>query len=185
MPVTYENRKGDTYYLHWRTTRAGNITYTCSTKDEGNLVDEMPEGIEFWERPTGQVFARKTRPGQVTKAELEAVEQGIARSADVPHCRVYRTEDTITVHLPSSNLNAFAQHITGDTGASFSLVEEALSKHMIYGPVLRFALVDTESEERLFQTQEPHHSHDEVTWWNVGDPGPLAEVTRRYASLLA
>jgi hypothetical protein len=185
MPVTYENQKGDTYYLHWRTTRAGNVTYTCSTKEEGNVVDEMPEAYEFWELPSGQVFARKARPGQVTKAELAVVETGIGQFADVPHYRVYRTEDTITVHLPNSSPQLLARHLAAEMGVPPSLAETSLAKHGIYVPALRFALIDTEGEARLFQTQEPHHPHDEVSWWAVGDPGPLAEVVRRYASMLA
>ena len=60
MPVTYNNRKNKTYYLHEGKTKTGKTRYYLSMKTNGQLVDEIPDGYEIYEHPSNaQVFLRK------------------------------------------------------------------------------------------------------------------------------
>jgi hypothetical protein len=56
MAIEYVNRKQKTYYLHAGTTKTGKPKYFFSTKAEGVLVDDIPEGYEIYENPNAQVF---------------------------------------------------------------------------------------------------------------------------------
>ena len=49
MAVQYTNRKRITYYLHEDNTKTGDLRYFFSTKNEGNLVDTLPEGFSLAE----------------------------------------------------------------------------------------------------------------------------------------
>ena len=47
-------------------TRTGNPRYWFSRRNEGDLVDSIPEGYEIYENPDALVFLRKIVPQQVT-----------------------------------------------------------------------------------------------------------------------
>jgi hypothetical protein len=60
MPLTYANRRGNTYYLTRRQTKTGKAKYHFSKKAIEQVVDEIRAGYEIYERPdTPQVFLRK------------------------------------------------------------------------------------------------------------------------------
>ena len=47
MPVTYKNKGNKIYYLHHEKTKTGKPRYYFSMKDEGNLMEKIPEGYEI------------------------------------------------------------------------------------------------------------------------------------------
>ena len=47
MLVTYNNTRGKTYYLHEGRTKTGKPKYHFSLKNNGELVDELPDGYEI------------------------------------------------------------------------------------------------------------------------------------------
>jgi hypothetical protein len=70
MLVTYKNRRGKTYYLHEGRTKTGKPKYNFSLKNNGELVDEIPDGYEIYEHPgTGGVFLRKKLPQLILNIE--------------------------------------------------------------------------------------------------------------------
>ena len=58
-PITYTNRRSQTFYLHQGKTKTGRPSYFFSLKSEGPLVQTVPEGYEVYENPRDQVFLRK------------------------------------------------------------------------------------------------------------------------------
>jgi len=105
MPVTYVNRKRDTYCLHVGTTKTGKPRYWFSTKADGDLVNAIPEGYEVYENPDAQVFLRKIVPQFVTPEEVAVVKQGLDRYAPDQHCLLdVRKADIIVYHSKRGNL---------------------------------------------------------------------------------
>jgi len=76
MQVTYRNRRGKTYYLHEGRTKTGKPKYHFSLKNNGELVDELPDGYEIYEHPgTGGVFLRKKLPQLILNIEKDVIEK--------------------------------------------------------------------------------------------------------------
>jgi hypothetical protein len=44
MPLTYVNRRGDTYYIGVRVPKTGKASYYATTKPKGVELDAVPDG---------------------------------------------------------------------------------------------------------------------------------------------
>ena len=88
MPIQYENRKGQTYYLHQGTTKTGKPKYFFSMKSEGSLVDRIPDGFEIYENPDARVFLRRIRPQIITADEIRVVKQGMEQFSPVKYYQI-------------------------------------------------------------------------------------------------
>jgi hypothetical protein len=49
-PVSYTNRRDQTYYLHRSTSKTGRPSYHFSMKRDGELAETVPEGYEIYKR---------------------------------------------------------------------------------------------------------------------------------------
>lgn len=85
MPVSYVNRRGQTYYLHRRATKTGKASYFFSMKSEGDLVEAIPEGFEVYQNPNARVFLRKVQPKIITDEEVEVVKRGLRQFRHLRH----------------------------------------------------------------------------------------------------
>ena len=80
MTVTYKNRRGKTYYVHEGRTKTGKPKYHFSLKNNGELVDEIPDGYEIYEHPgTGGVFLRKKLPQLILNIEKNIIEKELKK----------------------------------------------------------------------------------------------------------
>ncbi|MBA2175404.1 hypothetical protein H0266_10910 [Halobacillus locisalis] len=61
MALKYRSFRGDVYYLQSKKTKKGNTTYFASKKKTGAGadMDELPDGYEIYEDPSGKVFVRR------------------------------------------------------------------------------------------------------------------------------
>ena len=172
MPITHINRKGQTYTLHVGTTRAGNPKYFFSRSSEGALAEQLPEDLEIYEQPTGQVSVRRARPQVITDEELQVLEGELARAPSVQHAYVDRDREVMTVFVADvGDLEAIQRKF-----APFVRFEPSDIK-VRYDPVFKFVLVDV--EERTFQAQRYCYRGSIDRWIFVGSAGSLAEVARR------
>jgi hypothetical protein len=72
MPLTFVNRRQQTYYLIEGKTKTGKPKYHASRKPTGNLLDQMPAGFEFYEEPERSlVTVRKVAPSKIRSEERE------------------------------------------------------------------------------------------------------------------
>lgn len=53
MPVSYENRKGETHYVKAVKTKKGGTRYYIvkNNQNPDDLINEIPPGFEFYEFP--------------------------------------------------------------------------------------------------------------------------------------
>ena len=81
MPITYTNRKGQTYHLLSGPKRSGGIQYFFKQKlkGSGTAVDAIPEGFEVHESVAGQVFLRRIQPNLIHAAELLVIQNSLPK----------------------------------------------------------------------------------------------------------
>jgi len=72
MPVKHTNRKWQTFYLHQSVTKTGRPNYFFSMKNEGTLVDRVPDGFEIHENPIYcMVSGKRGEDGRVSDGYIE------------------------------------------------------------------------------------------------------------------
>ncbi len=105
MPIKYDNRKGQTYYLYQGITEAGKPKYFFSMNKEGHLVETMPDSYEIYENPNAQVFLRKVQPKIISDEERTIVEDGIKRFSSLQDYQIDIKKEIITVYTGDQDVN--------------------------------------------------------------------------------
>ncbi len=59
MAVIHVNFKGDTYFLHQASVEDGAVQYYFSKDKSGVIVENIPDGYEFYEDPNGEVLIKE------------------------------------------------------------------------------------------------------------------------------
>jgi hypothetical protein len=152
MVVKHVNRKGKTFYLHETKTKTGKPKYYFSMKDEGQLVESIPDGHETYENPDAQVFLRKKLPRIITDAEITAVREALRKYAKDRRCLT----DVREKHIVVCNSER------GD----------------LYQKVLRFTLVD--EDRRQFVAERWCFLGSIDNWIDLPGLGDLITLARRY-----
>src|SRR4030043_1412786 len=99
MPITYTNRRSQTFYLHQGKTKIGRPNYFFSLKSSGPLADTIPEGYEVYENPNGQVFLRKKKPTTISDSEIRVVDEGMRKYSDIEYYKLDTKNNAIIVYL--------------------------------------------------------------------------------------
>jgi hypothetical protein len=177
MPVTHTNRAGVVYYLHQGQTPKGKPRYFFSKKGEGTLAGAVPAGYEISEKPTGQVFLRKTLVSAILPEETALVEAGVRRTGeDIFFIEV--TKDAIEVHLPNIDRSDL-ERLRKELGAMNlpARVADRMRAASSFSPAMRFHLIDRERDTFAVQRWV---SRGEERWsWTLAS-GPLEALVAKY-----
>jgi len=179
MPITYTNRRNQTYYLHQGTTKTGKPKYYFSQKSEGKLVDTIPEGFEIYENPNAQVFLRRIQPKLITDEEIEIVRRGMERYCKVPHFKIDVKKNVISIFMPNQNVEALSALVAFAAREGRDLDLETLVN---YSPELNFVLID--AQKRRFMTQRYCYLGSIDDWIDIGAPDTLANLVKTYVKHL-
>ncbi|WP_226036793.1 hypothetical protein [Aquibacillus saliphilus] len=136
MAITYENFRGDMYYLHKRMTKKGNATYHFSKKSAGADVDKIPEGYEIYENPNGRVFLRKAIKKVLDDKEIKIIETAMSKHCLISDFKLDIKKEFITVYTLSTPVTNLA-----------NLGAINLDKIKDYQAVMRFELLDEDTRE--------------------------------------
>ena len=147
MAIEYVNRKGKTYYLHEGKTKAGKPKYFFSLKSEGSLVNEIPAGYEIYENPNSQVFLRKIPAQVILPEEVEVVENGIKRYAEVKYFILDVKGKNILVYLCDQNVDELVDLAYTGLGRSPEQAKKSLMRSVHYSPVMQFVLQDKKARK--------------------------------------
>ena len=90
--LAYQNRRGETYYLHVTTTKNGKPRYRGAKSIGPGALASMPEGYEFSESVNGVVSVRRVLAASecAPAADLALVQAELARH---PHLRRHHVRD--------------------------------------------------------------------------------------------
>jgi len=185
MAMEHVNRKGDTYYLQQGTTKTGKPRYYFGRKLKAAPLDALPEGYEVYESPeTGQVYARKAVPTEISPAERRMVEEAVATQAGLKHAIVDVQRNSLVVYLPGTNADALGG-LTETLGVPQSVVaklRDELTRRAYYEKMLRFDLVDAAG--RWYVAQRWCFLGSIEDWIFLDGPAPLADLLDKFAKHL-
>ncbi len=173
MSVTHTNRLGKSYYLHVSRTKTGKPRYFFSLKQDGDLVDAIPEGYEVYEHYEGQVFLRRERPRLITDLEVKLVERELRRRPNTRLSFVQRDQETMTVFVAETAHLAEVQREFAPF-ADPARVAALLDRFARYTPRLQFQLVDP--ARRVFQAYRLGFLGRADDWICIGSPDRLDEL---------
>lgn len=188
MPVTYTNRKGQTYTLYKGQTKTGKPRYYFGRTDKNHdeLVKELPLGFTISESVNGVVSLVKDRPSLIRPEELTAVEEAMKLH---PKARLYRVsvkQNRIEIYEQvGPNYEALLSELKPSGWFDLSLAEQLQSeeeRYAQYTPVLRFILLDP--AQRLFGVQRMCYLGSIDGWLRLGQTGSIVTLARTLIPVL-
>jgi len=184
MPITHTNAKGQTFSLYQGTTKTGKPRYYLAMQSEGTLAQAIPAGYEIYENPNAQVFLRRIPPKIITDAEHQVVEEGMHTYATVKDYKIDVRGKAILIYTAIQEIDALAnlfKALYPDPTTNVELMAN-LRKAVHYSPMLVFQLVD--AQRRTFQTQRYCFLGSVDDWIEIGKPGKLSTLVKRYVKHL-
>ncbi|MBW4458123.1 MAG: hypothetical protein KME55_39000 [Nostoc indistinguendum CM1-VF10] len=182
MPIKYDNRKGQTYYLYQGITKTGKPKYFFSMKSEGHLVETMPDGYEIYENPNAQVFLRKVQPKIISDEERAIVEGGIKRFSSLQNYQIDIKKEIITVYTADQDVNLLSELLNFSGRNDMTEAKTKLRLSISYSPMLRFVLIDR--VKRTFLTQRYCFLGRIDDWIEIGTQGNLQGLVENYVKHL-
>lgn len=182
MPVTYTNRKGQTYYLCQGKTKTGKLHYYFAREPKEGSPDQIPEGYQISESVNGVVSLVKDRPQLIMPQEVAIVEAVLACHPKSRDYRVAVQKNQIVIHErlgpDIDTLSAMFGKISALRPDMVKMrLQEQLDKMARFSPILRFILVD--QEERKFKAERWSYLGDSEDWIDIGESGKLEILARR------
>ncbi|MEY2977911.1 MAG: hypothetical protein RLZZ435_2050 [Cyanobacteriota bacterium] len=181
MSIQHFNRKGQTFYLHQGLTKTGKPKYFFSQKENGTLVDGMPEGYEVYENPNAQVFLRKIPPKIITDQELSIVEKGMKKFSSLKYYKIDVKKNTIVIYGADQDPAGLMDGLPIALSARETKLKY-LERHLSYSPLMQFVLLD--EEKRNFTTMRYCFLGSVDDWIHIGKTDQLQNLVREYVKHL-
>ena len=147
MVITYVNRKKKSFYLHQGLTKKGNPKYYFSQKSDGELVNNIPSGIEIYESPEAQVFLRRVRPKIITDAEVEIVPIGIENYSQTEYNKIDVKDKAIFIYLVDQDISTLSKLFESASGTRGKNVSDIIDEFATYSSMMRFVLADAKRRQ--------------------------------------
>lgn len=165
MVFTYENFRGETYYLHARQTKKGNARYHFSKKlDISTCVDALPRGYEVYEEPNGKVYARKETKALIKPEEIAIISDGMKKHCEMSDFKLDVKKDIVYIYTIEN-----ADQILS---TPLSLI------HKTYETKLRFILID--EEMRIFAVERFCYLGSVDDWIDLDSSDDLKQLVGEY-----
>ena len=182
MPVSYTNRKGQTYTLYRGQTKTGKPRYYFGRagQGQGEPVTELPPGYTISESVNGVVSLVKDRPSLIQPEEVAAIEAAVRQHPEARRYRVAVKGNRIEVYEqvgPDYNALVSELHLPGLSRPGLAEELRALEeRHAQYTPVLRFTLLDP--KQRRFGSERMCYRGSIDGWLELVQTGPVAQLAR-------
>ena len=170
-----------TYFLHEDNTKTGDLRYFFSTKNEGKLVDTLPERYEIYEHPYSQVFLRRIQPQTIAENERRVVDEYITKLTVSRRYIVDIWEKDITIFESNEDIDVLKEIFGTEPPKGFS-VEDAIDFTISFTPVLRFTLENTEN--RTFVVKRFCFPGAVYEWRHIDEPDSLENLVKKYVICL-
>lgn len=190
----HQSRRKKEYYVHQRITPKGNVTYYLSAKDQGNILEKLPDGYEIYDHPeTNQAFIRPIQPKIISEEELKAVDEYMNKFSDVEHFRIDAQKNSIVIYTTENRppvSEIFAKLFNIPVNPEFDTFAEDLKnsipdfptdideRFLVYQPMLRFVLIN--EEKRTFTAQRWCFRGAIDSWISLLLAGYLEELCKTF-----
>jgi hypothetical protein len=184
VPIAHTNAKGQTFSLYQGTTKTGKPKYYFAMQSEATLAKAIPAGYEIYENPNAQVFLRRISPKIITDEECQIVAEGMRTYAEVKDYKVDVRGSAILIYTADQDMETLAAivcnpHASRDENTRrMTLLRQGIH----YSPMLVFQLID--AQRRTFQTQRYCFLGSVDDWIEIGKPGKLTRLVKRYVKHL-
>ena len=184
MPITHTNAKGQTFSLYQGTTKTGKPKYYFAMQSEGTLAKAVPAGYEIYENPNAQVFLRRIPPKIITDEECQIVEEGMRTYAEVKDYKVDVRGNALLIYTADQDMETLAAIVCNPHASREENTRRMtlLRQGIHYSPMLVFQLID--AQRRTFQTQRYCFLGSVDDWIEIGKPGKLTQLVKRYVKHL-
>ena len=185
MPVSYTNRKGQTYTLYRGQTKTGKPRYYFGRagQSQGEPVTELPAGFTISESINGIVSLVKDRPSLIQPEEVAAVEEAVKEHPEARRYRIATKHDYIEIYEQvSPDLDALLKELQTaqwwNSSLDLRLQSFEVERSTQYTPVLRFTLLDP--TQRWFGAKRMCYRSSIDGWLELRQtgPGPVVELAR-------
>ncbi len=182
MPITYTNRKGQTYTLYKGQTKTGKPRYYFGrmNQSQGEPAMELPPGFTISESVNGVVSLVKDRPSLILPEELAEIVAAVKQHPEARQYRIAVKHGHIEIYehiglnfdvLASSFQMAF--RLDPDLASRMQSEEDHYAH---YAPVLRFTLLDP--VRRRFGAKRMCYRGGSDDWRELRQTGSVAELAR-------
>jgi len=181
MPITYKNQKDDIYHIHEGKTKTGKPKWFLSTKQDGKMMDYIPEGYEIHESPDGRVSLIRTFISLFTDDEIHIIKHFFDKGTNKRSYKVDVKKEGIVVFRSNQSIDE-CRKIIQDFRPFFireSKLEENIKKFLTYSPWLRF--VKRKNDSRIM-LEKWDLSGFEARWTLIEIADNLTGVAKRYSN---
>jgi hypothetical protein len=184
VPITHTNAKGQTFTLYQGTTKTGKPKYYFAMQSEGTLAKAIPAGYEIYENPNAQVFLRRIPPKVITDEECQIVEEGMRKYAEVKDYKVDVRGNALLIYTADQDMETLAAIVCNPHASREENTRRMtlLRQGIHYSPMLVFQLID--AQRRTFQTQRYCFLGSVDDWIEIGKPGKLTQLVKKYVKHL-
>jgi hypothetical protein len=184
VPITHTNAKGQTYSLYQGTTKTGKPKYYFAMQSEGILAKALPAGYEIYENPNAQVFLRRIPPKIITDAERQVMEEGMRTYATVKDYKLDVKGNALLIYTADQDMETLAAIVCNPHASREENTRRMtlLRQGIHYSPMLVFQLID--AQRRTFQTQRYCFLGSVDDWIEIGKPGKLTQLVKKYVKHL-
>jgi hypothetical protein len=184
VPITHTNAKGQTFSLYQGTTKTGKPKYYFAMQSEGTLAKAVPAGYEIYENPNAQIFLRRIPPKIITDEECQIVEEGMRTYAEVKDYKVDVRGNALLIYTADQDMETLAAIVCNPHASREENTRRMtlLRQGIHYSPMLVFQLID--AQRRTFQTQRYCFLGSVDDWIEIGKPGKLTQLVKRYVKHL-
>lgn len=188
MPISYTNRKGQTFFLCQGVTKTGKERYFFSNRAAENALKEIPAGYHIEESVNGVVSLVKDRKQVIRPEEIQVIEAALRRHPKGKNYRVSAKGKQIILYERLGPDAEKMAEIFGKTLPMYSRqdllegMQALLDKNAQYSPMLHFNLVDIAA--RTFCAERATYVSSLPEWVNICDCGPLQSLADEIIPLL-
>lgn len=181
MPLEYENRRGDRYYVLEGKTKTGKPKFYCAKKPNGLRVEDLPEGWELHENPRDAIVTvRRVRPSHILPADRESLNKWVFRYAGILYAIVEVEDDSLVVYTPDIDPNTPFEVLSMacESRRRPEAVREWVLRRANYSPMFRFRL--TNPDTRAFCVDRWCFRGSVDGWYCLSGTESLAELAREF-----
>lgn len=174
MPISYTNRKGETYYIRAAKSKNGVRYYAIRSLPKADeIVNKMPEGFSFYEFPSdARVMLCKTKQSIITDEEFLIVDSAMKKFMSADDYIIEKKENALVLYISDQNMTLLKETWVGTSEAK---LKEILKKFRRYDERMRFIKADD-----CYEIQRFCYLGSVDDWITIDESDDLKKLAEKY-----